>query len=47
MLDILPILAQAPAPAPAGGNPFGMLITMGLIFAIFYFMMVRPLQRKE
>jgi preprotein translocase subunit YajC len=24
-----------------------MLITMGLIFAIFYFMLIRPQQRKE
>ena len=50
MLNILPVLAQQAAPAaaaPAGGSPFGMLITMGLIFAIFYFMMVRPQQRKE
>ena len=44
-----PILAQAAAAAPAapGGSPYGMLITMALIFAIFYFMMVRPQQRKE
>lgn len=49
MLNILPILAQQAAPAAAapGGSPYGMLITMGLIFAIFYFMMVRPQQRKE
>jgi preprotein translocase subunit YajC len=31
----------------AGGNPMNMLITMGLIFAIFYFMLIRPQQRKE
>ena len=36
------ILAQQ-----AQGNPFGMLVTMGLIFAIFYFMLIRPQQRKE
>jgi preprotein translocase subunit YajC len=38
-------LAQA---APAGGNSLmGMLIPMVLIFGIFYFMMIRPQQRKE
>ncbi len=42
----LTMLAQQAAPAQ-GGNPFGMLITMGLIFAIFYFMLIRPQQRKE
>ena len=48
MLNILPVLAQQANPAAApSGSPFGMLITMGLIFAIFYFMMVRPQQRKE
>ena len=49
MLNILPVLAQqaSPAAAPGGGSPFGMLITMGLIFAIFYFMMVRPQQRTD
>lgn len=30
-----------------GGNPMNMLVTMGLIFAIFYFMLIRPQQRKE
>ena len=45
-MNIIPILAQAEAAAPQG-NPYGMLITMALIFAIFYFMMVRPQQRKE
>jgi len=38
-------LAQA---ANAGSNsPFGMLIPMVLIFGIFYFLMIRPQQRKE
>ena len=45
-MNMIPILAQAEAAAPQG-NPYGMLITMALIFAIFYFMMVRPQQRKE
>ena len=45
-MNILPIIAQAEAAAPQN-SPYGMLITMALIFAIFYFMMVRPQQRKE
>ncbi len=47
-MNIFPILAQAEAaPVPQAGSPYGMLVTMALIFAIFYFMMVRPQQRKE
>ena len=44
---ILPVIAQAEAAAAPQNSPYGMLITMALIFAIFYFMMVRPQQRKE
>ena len=36
--------AAAPAQQPGG---MGMLVPMLLIFAIFYFMMIRPQQRKE
>ena len=46
-MNILPVIAQAEAAAAPQSNPYGMLITMALIFAIFYFMMVRPQQRKE
>ena len=45
-MNLSPIIAQAAGAAPQG-SPYGMLITMALIFAIFYFMMVRPQQRKE
>ena len=38
--------AQGPAPAQQGGG-FGMFVPMLLIFAIFYFMMIKPQQRKE
>ena len=41
----LTILAQMGA--GAGGPSTNMLVTMGLIFAIFYFMLIRPQQRKE
>ena len=43
-----PAGTDAPASAPpqqAGG--LGMFVPMLLIFAIFYFMMIRPQQRKE
>ena len=30
-----------------GANPLGMLMPMLIIFAIFYFMLIRPQQRKE
>lgn len=30
-----------------GGNPLGMMAPMLIIFAIFYFMLIRPQQRKE
>jgi preprotein translocase subunit YajC len=30
-----------------GSNPMGMLMPMLIIFGIFYFMMIRPQQRKE
>ncbi len=39
------ILAQAAA--PAGGGLMGMFLPMVLIVGIFYFMMIRPQQRKE
>jgi preprotein translocase subunit YajC len=41
------LMVMAQAGAPGGGNPMNMLVTMGLIFAIFYFMMIRPQQRRE
>ncbi len=46
MHNLTMALAQA-APAAGGGNLMGMMIPMVLIFGIFYFMMIRPQQRKE
>ena len=40
------MLAQAAAPA-GGGNLMSMVLPMVLIVGIFYFMMIRPQQRKE
>jgi preprotein translocase subunit YajC len=43
------LLAQAPAPAAGGGgSPMtGFLIQMAAIFAIFYFLMIRPQQKAK
>ena len=46
--EVQPADADAPAGAPAQqGGGFGMFVPMLLIFAIFYFMMIKPQQRKE
>ena len=39
--------APAAAPAAPAQSGMGMLVPMLLILAIFYFMMIRPQQRKE
>lgn len=43
------IFAQAAAATPAGPSPYGSLFMFGSIFAIFYFLVIRPQskQRKE
>lgn len=45
MENFITFLAAAPAGQQQG--VLGMLVPMLLIFAIFYFLMVRPQQRKE
>jgi preprotein translocase subunit YajC len=43
-----PSMLLALAPPPNGeGNPFGSLILMGLIFAIFYFVLIMPMRNKQ
>ena len=44
--EVQPVENGATA-APQQQSGFGMLIPMLIIFAIFYFMMIRPQQRKE
>jgi preprotein translocase subunit YajC len=39
--------ADATPKAPQQQNGFGMFVPMLIIFALFYFMMIRPQQRKE
>lgn len=44
-LPVLPLLAiQA---APVGGSMYMLLLQFGLIFAIFYFLMIRPQQKQR
>ncbi|VGO13820.1 hypothetical protein PDESU_02377 [Pontiella desulfatans] len=44
----LTIAEAAPAAAPAGGgSPFQMIGMMAILFAIMYFMMIRPQKRRE
>lgn len=47
-MDMMSFLAMAAPQGEAGqGSPFGMMVPMLFIFAIFYFMLIRPQQRKE
>lgn len=45
----MPHILTALAGQPQGGqsNPFGSLIMMGLIFAIFYFVLILPMRNKQ
>ncbi|HEX6739507.1 MAG TPA: preprotein translocase subunit YajC [Vicinamibacteria bacterium] len=40
-------LALAGSPQSEGGNPFASLILMGLIFGIFYFVLIMPMRNKQ
>lgn len=48
-MNLLSILLQAPAADAGGflGNSGGMLIMMVALFAIMYFFMIRPQQKKQ
>ncbi len=47
MADPRMLIALA-GPARTGeGNPYSSLIMMGLIFAIFYFILILPMRRKQ
>ncbi|MBR1608210.1 MAG: preprotein translocase subunit YajC [Kiritimatiellae bacterium] len=41
------LLAEAPSAAPAPVGGLGSFLPLVIIFAIFYFMMIRPQQRRE
>jgi len=48
-MSILPVFAQTSAATTTGPSPFGTLFMFGSIFAIFYFLVIRPQskQRKD
>jgi preprotein translocase subunit YajC len=41
------LLALAGPARPGESNPFASLVMMGLIFAIFYFVLILPMRRKQ
>lgn len=41
------IIAQAETPATAQGSPLQFPIMMAILFAIMYFMMIRPQKRRD
>lgn len=43
----LTIAEAAPATAPSGGSQFQFMGMMAILFAIMYFMMIRPQKRRE
>ena len=40
-------MAQTAGGAPAGSSPLGMFAFMGLFVVIFYFLLIRPQQKKQ
>lgn len=47
-MNLLPLtIAQAEAAPAGGGSPFQFPIMMVILFAIMYFMMIRPQKRRE
>jgi preprotein translocase subunit YajC len=47
MADPRMLIALAGPARPGEANPFSSLIMMGLIFAIFYFVLILPMRRKQ
>ena len=41
------ILLQVGPDGPSQGSPLGMLMPIGAIFLIFYFLLIRPQQKKQ
>lgn len=46
-MNLLPALVWLQAEAAPDGAPFGMLLPMIAIFAIFYFLLIRPQQKRQ
>jgi preprotein translocase subunit YajC len=47
MADPRLLLALAGPARPGESSPFASLVMMGLIFAIFYFVLILPMRRKQ
>jgi len=47
MTDTASLLALAGPARPGEPNPLASLVMMGLIFAIFYFVLIMPMRRKQ
>ena len=47
MADPRLLLALAGPARPGESNPFASLVMMGLIFGIFYFVLILPMRRKQ
>ena len=47
MADPRLLLALTGPARPGESNPFASLVMMGLIFAIFYFVLILPMRRKQ
>jgi preprotein translocase subunit YajC len=47
MADLPQLLALAGPARPGEPNPLSSLVMMGLIFAIFYFVLILPMRRKQ
>jgi preprotein translocase subunit YajC len=47
MLHLRTALALAGSPQPGEGSPFSSLILMGLIFTVFYFILILPMRNKQ
>ena len=49
MTDIVYAMGMGPGGAQGGGqsSPYGTFIMLGAIFAIFYFLMIRPQQKRQ
>lgn len=46
-MQMVPVFVAQQTAGGAGGNMMGLMVPMLLIFGLFYFMMLRPQQRRE
>jgi preprotein translocase subunit YajC len=46
-MSLLPAFVLLQAGPPPDSSPFGMLFPIAAIFAIFYFLLIRPQQKKQ